>query len=384
MRPFQKLHILSITVTVWLCKTPRFSAMIITRTPFRISFFGGGSDYPGWFRENGGTVLATAIDKYCYLTCRYLPPFFAHHSRIVYTRIENVARNSEIEHPAVRGCLSLLKIEEGVEIHHDGDLPARTGLGTSSSFVVGLLNALHALQGRRRSKSDLAQEAIHIEQVVLGETVGVQDQTTAAYGGFNRIEFRPDGEVAVHPLVLPQVRLDELQQCLYLYFTGFARTASEIAQEQVRQMNHHRAELLEMMRMVEEAEAILTDLNHPLDDFGRMLDRGWRLKRSLSNRISTGEIDAIYEAARTAGALGGKLLGAGGGGFILFYVPFHRQQAFEKAMEQLLRVPFRFAPHGSHVLHYEPASQYDIDLAQARRRIYAAAGERHAASEAGK
>jgi len=366
------------------CRIPIESAMIITRTPFRISFFGGGTDYPEWFRQHGGTVLATAIDKYCYLTCRYLPPFFAHHSRILYTRVENVSRNSEIEHPAVRGCLEYLNIEDGVEIHHDGDLPARTGLGTSSSFVVGLLNALYALQGRRKSKSELAQEAIHVEQVVLGETVGVQDQTTAAYGGFNRLVFQPDGSTSVQPMILPGSRMNDLQQCLKLYFTGFSRTASEIAKEQVRKINDHQAELCELTQMVDEAEAILTDSGRSLDEFGRLLNHGWHLKRRLSSRISTGEIDEIYEFALAAGALGGKLLGAGGGGFLLFYVPVERQQAFEKSMEQFLRVPFSFSPHGSEVLHYEPGQSYGLDLTQARQRAYSVRPEATAASQSGR
>ena len=345
--------------------------MVITSTPLRISFFGGGTDYPVWYRQYGGAVLSTTINKSCYITCRRMPPFFEYHSRISYSRVENVLQNCAIEHPSVRGCLQFLGISEGVEIHHVADLPARTGLGTSSAFTVGLLLGLYALQDRMRDKHALAREAIYVEQELLQEAVGAQDQVSAAYGGFNRINFHTDGSIEVkHVLVAPS-RLAELEQHLALYFTGFSRTASEIAQEQVRITPQRKRELDAMLELVGEAEAIVTSPGRSLDEFGCLLHEGWQIKRSLTQKITNADIDAIYEAGRSAGALGGKLLGAGGGGFMLFFVPPGRRQALRERLKKLLCVPFSFSNRGSHVVLYEPDEIYDKALASERESVYA-------------
>jgi len=328
--------------------------MIITRTPFRISFFGGGTDYPKWFREHGGEVLSTTIDKYCYITCRYLPPFFAHKHRIVYSKIENVRAISEIEHPAVRAILDWTKWDRGLEIHHDGDLPARSGLGSSSSFTVGMLHALSALRGRYISKEELASQAIYVEQEVIGENVGSQDQISAAFGGFNRIEFRPDGGFDVNPLVLPKPRQLELQERLMLCFTGLSRFASEVAKSKLDNFAARRAELTRIGEMVQEAIRILRNPATHIDEFGRLLDEAWRHKRSLSDKVSTPEIDGIYEDARHAGALGGKLLGAGGGGFLLLFAAPEAQVRIKEKLAHLVQVPFEFETSGSRVVLYQP------------------------------
>ncbi|HKF54217.1 MAG TPA: kinase [Blastocatellia bacterium] len=345
--------------------------MVITSTPLRISFFGGGTDYPVWYREYGGSVLSTAINKSCYITCRRLPPFFEYHSRISYTKVENVRRNDAIEHPSVRACLQFLDVEEGVEIHHVADLPARTGLGTSSAFTVGLLLGLYALQDRMRDKHALAADAIHVEQEVLQETVGAQDQVSAAYGGFNRIDFHTDGSIEVKRVLIAPSRVAELEQHLALYFTGFARTASEIAQEQVRLTPQRKQELGTMLQLVNEAEAIVANPSRSLDEFGRLLHDGWQIKRSLTQKISNANIDEIYEAGRSAGALGGKLLGAGGGGFMLFFVSPERRQALRERLKKLLCVPISFSSRGSHVVVYEPDEVYDKSLVSERDAVYA-------------
>ncbi|HVT93842.1 MAG TPA: hypothetical protein VHD76_13435 [Bryobacteraceae bacterium] len=345
--------------------------MVITSTPLRISFFGGGTDYPVWYRQYGGAVLSTTIDKYCYITCRRMPPFFEYHSRISYSKVENVRRNDAIEHPSVRGCLQFLGIEEGVEIHHVADLPARTGLGTSSAFTVGLLLALHALQNRMRDRHTLATDAIHVEQELLREAVGAQDQVSAAYGGFNRINFQVDGTIDVRKVLAAPSRLAELEQHLALYFTGFARTASEIAQEQVRLTPLRRQELETMLRQVDEAEAIITSPNRSIADFGRLLHEGWQIKRSLTQKITNPLIDEIYDAGLSAGATGGKLLGAGGGGFMLFFVPPERRTALRERLRKLLCVPFTFATRGSQVVIYEPDEVYDKALISDREVVYA-------------
>jgi len=332
--------------------------MIITRTPLRISFFGGGTDYPVWFREYGGSVLSTTIDKCCYITCRHLPPFFDYRSRVSYSKVENVNWNGAIEHPSVRGCLQFMGMDEGVEIHHVADLPARTGLGTSSAFTVGLLLGLHALKDQMRDKKTLAAEAIHVEQEILGEAVGAQDQVNAAYGGFNRIDFRADGAIEVNRIVTASSRLAELEQHLALYFTGFSRIASEIAQEQLRVTPHKKKELDTMLQLVDEAEAIITSPTRPLEEFGRLLHEGWQIKRTLTQKITNADIDEIYEAGMRAGALGGKLLGAGGGGFMLFFVPPERREALRAQLRNLLCVPFGFSNRGSHVVVYEPEQVY--------------------------
>jgi D-glycero-alpha-D-manno-heptose-7-phosphate kinase len=345
--------------------------MVITSTPLRISFFGGGTDYPVWYREHGGSVLSTTIDKRCYITCRRLPPFFEFHSRVSYSRVENVWRNDAIEHPSVRTCLQFMGMDEGVEIHHVADLPARTGLGTSSAFTVGLLLGLYALREQMRDKQTLAAEAIHIEQDLLKEAVGAQDQVSAAYGGFNRINFLTDGSIEVKRLLTAQSRLADLEQHLALYFTGFARTASEIAQEQVKVTSQRKNELDTMLQFVDEAEAIVRSSSRSLDEFGRLLHEGWKIKRTLTSKITNASIDEIYEAGMSAGALGGKLLGAGGGGFMLFYVPPERKQALRDRLKNLLCVPFSFSSKGSHVVVYEPEEAYDKSLSNERGAIYA-------------
>lgn len=328
--------------------------MIITRTPFRISFFGGGTDYPAWFRENGGAVLATTIDKYCYISCRYLPPFFKHKHRIVYSKIENVREVGEIMHPAVRAVLGWMKWEPGLELHHDGDLPARSGLGSSSSFTVGLIHALNALQGRYISKDELARQALHVEQEVIREDVGSQDQISAAFGGFNRIEFRRDGGFDVDPMVLPAARFEELQSSLMLCFTGQSRLAPEVAKSQIKNFAARRTELGRMRSMVDEAIGILRDSSTPIEKFGRLLDDAWRYKRSLSDKVSSPAIDQMYDTARATGALGGKLIGAGGGGFLLLFVPPDRQARVREALSNLVHVPFAFETSGSRVVLYQP------------------------------
>ncbi len=345
--------------------------MVITRTPLRISFFGGGTDYPVWFREHGGSVLSTTINKCCYITCRWCPPFFDYHSRVSYSRVENVGKNSSIEHPSVRGCLQFLGIEEGVEVHHVADLPARTGLGTSSAFTVGLLLGLYALKNQMRDKHALAADAIHVEQDLVQEAVGSQDQVSAAYGGFNRTNFRTDGSVEVNRVLTSPGRLAELEQNLALYFTGFSRTASEIATEQLKMTPHKTRELNMMLNLVDEAESIITTPGRSLDDFGRLLHESWQIKRTLTQKITTASIDEIYEAGLSEGALGGKLLGAGGGGFMLFYVPPQRREALRQRLKKLLCVPFGFSSRGSHVVVHEPEEVYDRTTVEERCAVYA-------------
>ena len=345
--------------------------MIITRTPLRISFFGGGTDYPVWYREFGGAVLSTTIDKCCYITCRRLPPFFEYHSRISYSKVENVNQNQAIDHPSVRGCLQFLGINEGVEIHHVADLPARTGLGTSSAFTVGLLLGLYALREQMRNKRALAMDAIHVEQEILKEAVGSQDQINAAYGGFNRINFHADGGFEVRPVIIPGAKLAMLQQHFALFFTGFSRTASEIAKEQIKATPNRKHELESMREMVDEAEAIVTDPNRSLDDFGSLLHESWKIKRTLTQNITNSNIDEIYEVGRSAGALGGKLIGAGGGGFMLFFVHPERRKELRVRLKNLLCVPFAFYNRGSHIVVHEPDEVYDQALMEERSEVYA-------------
>jgi len=328
--------------------------MIITRTPFRISFFGGGTDYPAWYREHGGVVLATTIDKYCYISCRYLPPFFEHKYRIVYSRIENVHSPEEIEHPAVREILGWADCKEGLEIHHDGDLPARSGLGSSSSFSVGLIHALTAMKGEYASKEELAKNTIHVEQKIINENVGSQDQISASYGGFNHIEFRKNDTFQVSPVILKKERLHELESHLMLFFTGFSRIASVIAKSQIENMKSREVELHLIGEQVEEAMQILHSTNTSIDEFGKMLHQGWVHKRSLSDKISTPEIDLIYDEALHAGAIGGKILGAGGGGFLLLFVKPEMQSQVRKRLKKLIYVPFQFEDSGSKVVLYQP------------------------------
>ena len=344
--------------------------MIITRTPLRISFFGGGTDYPLWYREHGGSVLSTTIDKCCYITCRYLPPFFDYHTRVSYSRVENVSFNDDIQHPSVRGCLQFLGVQEGVEVHHVADLPARTGLGTSSAFTVGLLHGLYALRNEMRDKRSLAADAIHVEQDILHEAVGSQDQVNAAYGGLNRIDFQRNGAIDVRRMLIAQERLNEFEGHLALYFTGFSRIASEVAQEQLKMTPHKERELRTMLQFVDEAEGILTSPTRSIEELGRLLHEAWMVKKSLTNKISNPDIDEIYEAGMSAGALGGKLLGAGGGGFMLFFVSPERREALRQRLKKFLCVPFGFSSRGSEVIVYEPEERYKDSLAQERAFVY--------------
>ncbi len=328
--------------------------MIITRTPFRISFFGGGTDYPPWYRQHGGAVFATTINKYCYITCRRLPPFFQHKHRIVYSHIENVHHIEEIKHPAVRAVLKWADVEDGLEIHHDGDLPARSGLGSSSAFTVGLAHALYGLRGQMVSKSTLAKDAIHIEQNLIGENVGSQDQVSAAYGGFNRIDFHRDDSFDVSPVIVPVNRRNELRDHLMLCFTGFSRIADHIAKSQIDNFNSRETELKRMREMVDEAIAILADSRVSIDEFGKLLDLSWKYKRSLSDQVSTPEIDKIYDEAMRAGAIGGKILGAGGGGFMLLFAKPERHAKIREQLKELVHVSFNFEDSGSRVVLYQP------------------------------
>lgn len=328
--------------------------MIISRTPFRVSFFGGGTDYPPWFRQYGGAVLATTIDKYCYISVRVLPPFFAHRYRVVYSVVENVREISEIQHPAVRAILNWDGNHDGLEIHHDGDLPARSGLGSSSAFTVGLINAMKALSGRLVSKEQLARDAIYIEQCVLREPVGSQDQISAAFGGFNRIAFQPDGSFEIQPIVVPGERHCELQSHLMLFFSGISRYSSDIAQAKIDNISARTCELTAIYEMVDEAIAILRSPATPIRKFGELLHEAWSLKKRLSDQVSTHFIDEVYEAARRAGAVGGKVLGAGGGGFLLFFVPPELQTAVRDALRELIYVPFKLESAGSKIVLYSP------------------------------
>jgi len=331
--------------------------MIISRTPFRISFFGGGTDYPIWYRENGGVVLNTTIDKYCYISCRFLPPFFGYKYRIRYSLREEKCDITQIKHPTVRECLKFMRIEQGIEMVHTSDLPARSGIGSSSAFTVGFLNALYALSGRMVGKRCLASNAIYVEQDVVGESVGSQDQVAAAFGGVNRIEFNGKENFFVQPMTLNQRRITELQNHLMFFFTGFSRTASEIADEQIRNTAAKTAELRRMREMVDEAVNILNN-GADIEAFGELLDESWRLKRSLSSRVSTDTIDTMYETALKAGAIGGKLCGAGGGGFMLLFVSPRKQRHVRKALNNLLHVPFNFETLGSQIIVYSHQDSY--------------------------
>ena len=328
--------------------------MIISRTPFRVSFFGGGTDYPDWYQEHGGAVLATTIDKYCYISVRELPPFFDHKFRVVYSLIENVKDVREITHPAVRAVLERLQPTKGLEIHHDGDLPARSGLGSSSAFTVGLLGALHAQSGRYTAKDALAREAIYVEHCLLREPVGLQDQISAAFGGFNHITFQHDGTYQVSPMILPRERLDALQDHLLLLFTGISRTSADVAKTIVTNLANRAAEMQTLQHLVDEAIDILSSPTTDLAEFGRLLNRGWEIKRKLSDRVSSKVIDDTYNAAMRAGAVGGKLLGAGGGGFMLLFVRPEERERVRNALPGLITVPFKFETSGSRIVLYQP------------------------------
>ena len=327
--------------------------MIISRTPFRISFFGGGTDFPEWYLENGGAVISTTFDKYTYVSCRELPPFFDFKYRIAYSKLENTKSIEEISHPAIRAVLADSGVDCGLEIHNDADLPARSGLGSSSSFVVGLLNTLSAFKGKHVSKDWLAKEAIRIEQKVLKEAVGSQDQMAVAKGGFNRIEFKHDGSISVDPVVLPSGRKEALNNHLMLFFTGFSRLSTEIQQAHIASFEEKALSLHRMRAMVEDALEIL-DSERDLRAFGDLLHQGWMLKRGLTTKVSNATIDAVYEQARGAGAIGGKLLGAGGGGFMILFVPPEQQEDVRRTLSNLVHVPFSFENSGSQIVNYAP------------------------------
>ncbi len=326
--------------------------MIISRTPFRVSFFGGGTDYPVWSSQFQGAVLSTTIDKYCYISCRYFPPFFEYKSIIVYSQIETVSSNDQIKHPAIREMLRHMDIKEGMEIHYAGDLPARTGIGSSSSFVVGFLNAIYALQNKMVTSENLAKEAIHIERNILKETVGSQDQVAAAFGGLNKIKFSGSDAFEVEPIVINRDRLATLESHLLLCYTSISRYAFEIAKKQVQNIPHKKKELVAMYEMVDEAISILTS-NEDILHFGKLLDESWKIKKSLTDKLSTPKIDEIYQEALRAGAIGGKLLGAGGGGFLLLFARPEDQNKIKEKLKPFICVPFHFDYTGSQIIFSE-------------------------------
>ncbi|NMA18599.1 MAG: kinase [Clostridiaceae bacterium] len=331
--------------------------MIITKTPFRMSFFGGGTDMYSFFSENGGAILSTTFDKYCYVIVRHLPPFFEYKTELSYSKTERVCDTDEIKHPAIRNAMQMLDMRE-IRLTYEADLPARSGLGTSSSFAVGMLNAFYALKGKYADKRKLADEAIYLERVLCGETGGWQDQIAAAFGGLNRINFHADG-YDVHPIIISPKRKKQLNDNLMLFFTGFTRFSFDMHKVNDVTAKNKTAQLLEMMDLVDDAERVLVDSNSDLDEFGYLLDHTWRLKRQTGSNISTDSIDDLYERGIKAGALGGKLLGAGGGGFLVFYATPDKQPAVREAMKDLLHVPFEFENGGTRVIHYSP-EHYDF------------------------
>ena len=319
-----------------------------------MSFFGGGTDFPDYYKEHGGAVLSTTFDKYCYVSVRHLPRFFDYRNEIIYSKVERVEHTADILHPAIRNAMQMMDMHE-LRLTYDADLPARSGLGTSSSFAVGMLNAFYALKGKYASKKQLADGAIYLERELCAETGGIQDQIAAAYGGLNRIDFDADG-YRVRPVIISPERKRELNDNLMMFFTGFSRFSSDIQEGTKKAIADKTAELEEMRKLVDEAEAVLTDKDRDLSEFGRLLDHTWRLKRGISGGISTDIIDDMYETAKKAGAIGGKLLGAGGGGFLLFYVEKDRRAELMEAMKELLYIPFEFENGGSTVIHYSPES----------------------------
>ena len=330
--------------------------MIITKTPFRMSFFGGGTDMPQFFKENGGAVLSTTFDKYCYVNVRHLPPFFDYTTEASYAKIERVTNLDDLEHPLIRNAMKMLDMHE-LRITYEADLPARTGLGTSSSFAVGLLNACYCLKGKYADKKQLADDAIYLERVLCNEAGGWQDQIAASFGGLNKITFHGD-DYQVDRVIISPERKKTLNENLMLFFTGFTRFSSEIQQSTGAVIKDKTTQLREMLALVDEAESVLTNKERDLDDFGRLLDETWKLKRQTGSKISTGSIDELYVRAIKAGALGGKLLGAGGGGFLLFYVQPDKRREVMAAMHDLLYVPFQFENAGTRVIYYS-AEFYD-------------------------
>ena len=327
--------------------------MIITKTPFRMSFFGGGTDMESFFREYGGAVLSTTFDKYCYVTVRHLPPFFDYSTELSYAQTERVRNVEDIEHPAIRNAMKMLDMHE-IRLTYEADLPARSGLGTSSSFAVGMLNAFYCLKGKYADKKRLADDAIYLERELCQEAGGWQDQIAAAFGGLNRIEFNKDGTYDVKPIIIHPERKQQLNDNLLMFFTGFTRFSSDMQKANATGYAEKIKQLQEMYRLVDDAETVLEDKHSELDDFGRLLDVTWKLKRQTGGAITTNSIDALYEKGIAAGALGGKLLGAGGGGFLVFYVQPEKKEAVMDAMKDLLYVPFKFEDGGTRVVHYSP------------------------------
>ena len=327
--------------------------MIITKTPFRMSFFGGGTDMESFFRQYGGAVLSTTFDKYCYVTVRHLPRFFDYSTEIAYSKMERGTNIEDINHPAVKNAMKMLDMHE-IRLTYEADLPARSGLGTSSSFAVGMLNAFHCLKGKYADKRKLADQAIYLERELCHESGGWQDQIAAAFGGMNRIEFNIDGTYDVRPLIIYPKRKEELNNNLLMFFTGFTRFSSEMQKANQAGYEEKIKQLQQMYELVDEAEAVLENKHRNLDDFGRLLDETWRLKRQTGGAITTNSIDSLYEKGIEAGALGGKLLGAGGGGFLVFYVQPENKESVMKAMKDLLYVPFKFENGGTQVIHYSP------------------------------
>ena len=337
--------------------------MIITKTPFRMSFFGGGTDMESFFIKHGGAVLSTTFDKYCYVNVRHLPRFFDYSTELSYSRTERVTRIEDIEHPAVRNAMKMLDMHE-IRLTYEADLPARSGLGTSSSFAVGMLNAFYALKGKYSDKKKLADEAIYLERVLCEEAGGWQDQIAASFGGFNRINFNTDGTYDVLPVIISPERKKNLNDNLMMFFTGFTRFSSDVQKANAGTKETQEAKekrYLEMLSLVDKAEQILTDKNTDLDDFGRLLDHTWKLKKQTGSAVSTNSIDALYEKGMQAGALGGKLLGAGGGGFLVFYVQPEYQEAVKEAMKELMYIPFRFEDGGTRVIHYTPETYVPLE-----------------------
>lgn len=337
--------------------------MIITQTPFRMSFFGGGTDMESFFIKHGGAVLSTTFDKYCYVNVRHLPRFFDYSTELSYSRTERVTSIKDIEHPAIRNAMKMLDMHE-IRLTYEADLPARSGLGTSSSFAVGMLNAFYALKGKYADKKKLADEAIYLERVLCEEAGGWQDQIAASFGGFNRINFNTDGTYDVLPVIISPERKKNLNDNLMMFFTGFTRFSSDVQKANAGTKETQEAKekrYLEMLSLVDKAEQILTDKNTDLDDFGRLLDHTWKLKKQTGSAVSTNSIDALYEKGMQAGALGGKLLGAGGGGFLVFYVQPEYQEAVKEAMKELMYIPFRFEDGGTRVIHYTPETYVPLE-----------------------
>ena len=328
--------------------------MIITRTPFRVSFFGGGTDYPLHYKEHGGAVLSTSINKFCYISCRYLPPFFDYQYLLRYHFREEVNKVSEIEHPSVRECLKYLKMSKGIEMVHTGDIPALSGIGSSSAFTVGFLHTLYALKGRMVTKRQLASEAIHVEQNLIKENVGSQDQVAAAFGGINKIEFGGSKEFFVRPITISDEKLNYLQSCLMFFFTGLTRKASEIVGEQIRNTPNKKKELQILSGMVGEATNLLDGSIDNYEDFGKLMHEQWMIKRDLSSLVTTPKIDEIYNTALKAGAIGGKLCGAGGGGFMILFAKPEAHSRIKEKLKDLLLVPINFEMMGSQTIVYQP------------------------------